>query len=294
MIASGCDCSCAGDVQRGGGGRRVGWAVAVADLTRAVEAPTQHDTAGRHRAGVRVPAATATAPAMFFTSIADRPFANVPSPNCPDVFWPQQLIVPEPGNAHACANPPAKIGCTRRLPDPNGFAAAPCAVITPRSDHRHGSRRTATTRAERVGPPSTPLRDGSESYPTEHDGHPEGCCPIASAGRTVRSSPPNSGGSVRERTRPAWRERTQPFGCVPPAVRPRQDSNLRTRFRKPMLYPLSYEGKVTIFAGQTSFARFSVSSAMTVRRRSGRELFAVRDASMRSATASSSSPHSAA
>jgi hypothetical protein len=25
-------------------------------------------------------------------------------------------------------------------------------------------------------------------------------------------------------------------------LRPRQDSNLRTRFRKPMLYPLSYEG----------------------------------------------------
>jgi hypothetical protein len=27
-----------------------------------------------------------------------------------------------------------------------------------------------------------------------------------------------------------------------PAVRPRQDSNLGTRFRKPMLYPLSYGG----------------------------------------------------
>ena len=25
-------------------------------------------------------------------------------------------------------------------------------------------------------------------------------------------------------------------------LRPRQESNLRTRFRKPMLYPLSYEG----------------------------------------------------
>ena len=25
-------------------------------------------------------------------------------------------------------------------------------------------------------------------------------------------------------------------------VRPRQDSNLRTRLRRPMLYPLSYEG----------------------------------------------------
>ena len=25
--------------------------------------------------------------------------------------------------------------------------------------------------------------------------------------------------------------------------RPRQDSNLRTRLRRPMLYPLSYEGK---------------------------------------------------
>ncbi len=25
---------------------------------------------------------------------------------------------------------------------------------------------------------------------------------------------------------------------------PREDSNLRTRFRKPMLYPLSYEGGV--------------------------------------------------
>jgi hypothetical protein len=30
---------------------------------------------------------------------------------------------------------------------------------------------------------------------------------------------------------------------APPAVRPRQDSNLRTRFRKPMLYPLSYGGQ---------------------------------------------------
>jgi hypothetical protein len=28
----------------------------------------------------------------------------------------------------------------------------------------------------------------------------------------------------------------QDFWC------PREDSNLRTRFRKPMLYPLSYEG----------------------------------------------------
>jgi hypothetical protein len=27
--------------------------------------------------------------------------------------------------------------------------------------------------------------------------------------------------------------------------RPRQDSNLRTRFRKPMLYPLSYGGSVS-------------------------------------------------
>ena len=25
---------------------------------------------------------------------------------------------------------------------------------------------------------------------------------------------------------------------------PRQDSNLRTRFRKPLLYPLSYEGAI--------------------------------------------------
>ena len=28
--------------------------------------------------------------------------------------------------------------------------------------------------------------------------------------------------------------------------RPRQDSNLRTRFRKPMLYPLSYGGSVPL------------------------------------------------
>ena len=27
-----------------------------------------------------------------------------------------------------------------------------------------------------------------------------------------------------------------------PSERPREDSNLRARFRKPMLYPLSYEG----------------------------------------------------
>ncbi len=27
-----------------------------------------------------------------------------------------------------------------------------------------------------------------------------------------------------------------------PTERPRQDSNLRTRLRRPMLYPLSYEG----------------------------------------------------
>ena len=32
-------------------------------------------------------------------------------------------------------------------------------------------------------------------------------------------------------------ERTAAFG-----LRPRQDSNLRTRLRRPMLYPLSYEG----------------------------------------------------
>ncbi len=29
---------------------------------------------------------------------------------------------------------------------------------------------------------------------------------------------------------------------APSAERPRQDSNLRTRLRRPMLYPLSYEG----------------------------------------------------
>ena len=32
------------------------------------------------------------------------------------------------------------------------------------------------------------------------------------------------------------------FPWAPSAVRPRQDSNLRTRLRRPMLYPLSYEG----------------------------------------------------
>jgi hypothetical protein len=41
-----------------------------------------------------------------------------------DVFSHQQLIVPEPGNAHAWANPPAKLGCATRFPDPKGFAAA--------------------------------------------------------------------------------------------------------------------------------------------------------------------------
>jgi hypothetical protein len=29
---------------------------------------------------------------------------------------------------------------------------------------------------------------------------------------------------------------------VPKILRPRQDSNLRSRLRRPMLYPLSYEG----------------------------------------------------
>ena len=31
-------------------------------------------------------------------------------------------------------------------------------------------------------------------------------------------------------------------GGTPSHRRPRQDSNLRTRLRRPMLYPLSYEG----------------------------------------------------
>src|SRR5262245_32575588 len=46
-------------------------------------------------------------------------------------------------------------------------------------------------------------------------------------------------------------------------VCPRQDSNLRSRFRKPMLYPLSYEGEVSIIAGQPPFARLACSSATT-------------------------------
>ena len=33
-----------------------------------------------------------------------------------------------------------------------------------------------------------------------------------------------------------------PFTVTVMKLRPRQDSNLRTRLRRPMLYPLSYEG----------------------------------------------------
>ena len=38
-----------------------------------------------------------------------------------------------------------------------------------------------------------------------------------------------------------------PSGLLP---RPRQDSNLRTRLRRPMLYPLSYEGEGTQGSGR--------------------------------------------
>ena len=40
-------------------------------------------------------------------------------------------------------------------------------------------------------------------------------------------------------------------------VRPRQDSNLRTRLRRPMLYPLSYEGGGCTKPGSEPPARHS-------------------------------------
>ena len=40
-------------------------------------------------------------------------------------------------------------------------------------------------------------------------------------------------------------------GC-PVTKCPRQDSNLRSRFRKPMLYPLSYEGRYKVLVKGTS------------------------------------------
>ena len=40
---------------------------------------------------------------------------------------------------------------------------------------------------------------------------------------------------------------THQRGCHQPVgPRPRQDSNLRTRFRKPVLCPLSYEGNMKV------------------------------------------------
>ena len=44
---------------------------------------------------------------------------------------------------------------------------------------------------------------------------------------------------------PPHQEWNGKFGGERPAVRPRQDSNLRTRLRRPVLYPLSYEGGTT-------------------------------------------------
>ena len=50
---------------------------------------------------------------------------------------------------------------------------------------------------------------------------------------------------------------------------PRQESNLRTRFRKPLLYPLSYGGKCgQISAARTGFARLR-SGSLSDRRRRG-------------------------
>jgi hypothetical protein len=51
---------------------------------------------------------------------------------------------------------------------------------------------------------------------------------------------------------PAW---------APPAERPQQDSNLRTRLRRPLLYPLSYGGSVTDKATSAEHLRTRCRSA---------------------------------
>jgi hypothetical protein len=41
---------------------------------------------------------------------------------------------------------------------------------------------------------------------------------------------------------PLRRQSREPAGPTPADLRPQQDSNLRTRLRRPLLYPLSYGG----------------------------------------------------
>ena len=57
---------------------------------------------------------------------------------------------------------------------------------------------------------------------------------------------------------------TGPLSSNPTIRCPRQDSNLRTRFRKPMLYPLSYEGGTSARTSAESSARKSTPSLRRV------------------------------
>ena len=54
--------------------------------------------------------------------------------------------------------------------------------------------------------------------------------------RTISASP--------ERTAQVYAVSHVGLRCLEATVRPRKDSNLRTRFRKPMLFPLSYGGVI--------------------------------------------------
>ena len=75
----------------------------------------------------------------------------------------------------------------------------------------------------------------------------------ASIPLTNRGPNPHANTAVATANQPGacWRVVLHRHGCRCEASvkRPRQDSNLRTRLRRPMLYPLSYEGEPTRLPG---------------------------------------------
>ena len=81
------------------------------------------------------------------------------------------------------------------------------------------------------------------------------------AGEPLSVSATSPRGGRRE---PAWRDRRERLHDF--STCPRQESNLRTRFRKPLLYPLSYEGEGCWKGGQTA-AHQGIPAPLSVARR---------------------------
>ncbi len=71
--------------------------------------------------------------------------------------------------------------------------------------------------------------------------------------------------SRRVRGLPGRRSDAGPRHLITPKC-PRQESNLRTRFRKPLLYPLSYGGRIAGFAGTSSASKSGSECSGPVRR----------------------------